>query len=253
MIRIVILSGGDISTNIIYNYIKACLTIEKIIIEKKVSPLKLAWRRTKKLGPFVVFGQVLFVVFNRIFFFRSKSRIKEIISSEGLNLSQVETNLISSVSNVNSDETIKQLKELNPDLVLVSGTRIITDKVLRGVTCPFVNIHVGITPKYRGVHGAYWALAENDIENCGVTIHLVDRGIDAGKILFQERVQVTPADDFNTYPYLQLAKALPLLCNGLQRVWFGDIPNRPGSGASRLWHHPTLFQYLRNWLVNGVK
>jgi methionyl-tRNA formyltransferase len=40
------------------------------------------------------------------------------------------------------------------------------------INSKFVNIHVGITPKYRGVHGTYWALVNNDVENSGVTVHL---------------------------------------------------------------------------------
>jgi folate-dependent phosphoribosylglycinamide formyltransferase PurN len=66
------------------------------------------------------------------------------------------------------------LKAINPDLVIVNGTRIISKKVLSSINSKFVNIHVGITPKYRGVHGTYWALVNNDVENSGVTVHFVD-------------------------------------------------------------------------------
>jgi folate-dependent phosphoribosylglycinamide formyltransferase PurN len=72
------------------------------------------------------------------------------------------------------------LKAINPDLVIVNGTRIISKKVLSSINSKFVNIHVGITPKYRGVHGTYWALVNNDVENSGVTVHFVDEGIDTG-------------------------------------------------------------------------
>ena len=41
-------------------------------------------------------------------------------------------------------------------------------------------MHAGITPQYRGVHGGYWAVVNNDPEHCGVTIHFVDKGIDTG-------------------------------------------------------------------------
>jgi folate-dependent phosphoribosylglycinamide formyltransferase PurN len=53
------------------------------------------------------------------------------------------------------------------------------------INSKFVNIHVGITPKYRGVHGTYWALVNNDVENSGVTVHFVDEGIDTGNIINQ--------------------------------------------------------------------
>ena len=34
--------------------------------------------------------------------------------------------------------------------------------MLQSVEAIFVNTHVGITPKYRGVHGGYWSLVKND-------------------------------------------------------------------------------------------
>jgi methionyl-tRNA formyltransferase len=44
-------------------------------------------------------------------------------------------------------------------------------------------VHAGITPRYRGTHGGYWVLLNNDPGHCGVTIHLVDPGIDTGSIV----------------------------------------------------------------------
>jgi folate-dependent phosphoribosylglycinamide formyltransferase PurN len=37
------------------------------------------------------------------------------------------------------------MKAINPDLVIVNGTRIISKKVLSSINSKFVNIHVGIT------------------------------------------------------------------------------------------------------------
>ena len=64
----------------------------------------------------------------------------------------------------------------------------------------------GITPLYRGVHGAYWALAEGRRDLCGVTVHRVDAGIDTGEVLAQVLIDPTPQDNFVTYPWLQVAE-----------------------------------------------
>jgi len=71
----------------------------------------------------------------------------------------------------------------HPDVVVVNGTRIIAEKVLHSVPATFLNTHSGITPLYRGAHGGYWALVKKDRANCGVTIHVVDAGIDTGGIV----------------------------------------------------------------------
>mgnify|MGYP003330073050 CR=1 FL=1 len=52
-----------------------------------------------------------------------------------------------------------------PDVIIVNGTSILSQSVLDSCNALFLNTHCGITPKYRGVHGAYWALVNNDNEN----------------------------------------------------------------------------------------
>src|SRR5690606_4856447 len=87
----------------------------------------------------------------------------------------------------------------------------ISKKILQGVNAVFINIHSGITPNYRGDHGGYWALANNDNENCGVTVFIANEGIDTGNILYQGLIQPTTKDNFVTYPYLQLGEGIGLL------------------------------------------
>jgi len=129
---------------------------------------------------------------------------------------------------------------------VVNGTRIISKKVLSSVACPFLNTHAGITPLYRGVHGGFWALANNDAAHCGASVHVVDAGIDTGGIVAQAMIYPTTADNFATYPLLQLAAGLPLLAQAVDDVLAGRLQIRPApAGPSRLWSHPTLSQYLR--------
>ncbi len=47
------------------------------------------------------------------------------------------------------------------------------------------NIHNSPLPKYRGVNPINWALKNNEISH-GVTLHIIDKGIDTGDILDQE-------------------------------------------------------------------
>ena len=49
-----------------------------------------------------------------------------------------------------------------------------------------INLHIGYLPFCRGAHPVFWAIAENNIT--GVTIHLVDEGLDTGNILFQKEI-----------------------------------------------------------------
>lgn len=152
---------------------------------------------------------------------------------------------------VNSEETVALLTSLRPALVVVHGTRIIDTRVLHSAGCPVINVHAGITPRYRGVHGGYWALAEQHPEWVGTTVHLVDPGIDTGGILGQTTFEVTGEDTFATLPDLHLVHGLPLLATQLEMVMAGSelepmgVGLAPGSG---LYYHPTAWGYLwRRW------
>ena len=101
------------------------------------------------------------------------------------------------------------------------GTRIIAARVLESAGCPVVNMHAGITLRYRGVHGGYWALAEQHPDWVGTTVHLVDPGIDTGGILAQTTFEVSDEDTIATYPDLHLVHGLPLLGAQVDKVMAG--------------------------------
>jgi folate-dependent phosphoribosylglycinamide formyltransferase PurN len=252
--RIILLAGRWETTAIVYNFLQQQFEVEKVILEEGVSRKDFLKRRIKKLGWFTVGGQILFQLLVskplRIF---SGQRIEEILRIYALDTAPIPEEKIIPVSSVNAHESLSALQQLSPSLVVVHGTRIIAKKILQEVSCPFINIHAGITPRYRGSHGAYWALANNDKENCGVTVHLVDAGIDTGTILFQQSIEITDKDNFITYPYLQLAEGLQLLKKAILQLMGGELKTVSNQLDSALWHHPTLWGYLLKRVRKGVR
>jgi folate-dependent phosphoribosylglycinamide formyltransferase PurN len=149
---------------------------------------------------------------------------------------------------------VEALKRSAPRVVVVGGTRIISGEVLDAVAAPFLNMHAGMTPRYRGVHGGYWALASGDREHCGVTVHVVDRGVDTGAVVAQARIEPTSRDSFATYPYLQLVTGLPLLVGAVRAALRGTLAESEGvPGPSRQWYHPTAWGYLATRVRRGVR
>jgi methionyl-tRNA formyltransferase len=252
-LRVVMLAGRDESSHIMYHALESEFDVVQVIMEVPVSRKRLLQNRIQKLGFFTVLGQVLFMVMNKVLAKTAASRIEEIKAHEKLDESPVESGRLAEVESINDDSVISLLRESQPDVVVVNGTRIIAKKILDAVDAPFINTHAGITPAYRGVHGGYWALAENDAAHCGVTVHLVDTGIDTGGVLYQKTVIPTEKDSFNTYPLLQLAGAIPLMKQALKDVAAGSLSPRQVDLPSRLWYHPTLWQYVGNYLSKGVK
>jgi folate-dependent phosphoribosylglycinamide formyltransferase PurN len=224
----------------------------KIIVEQHVPRRSLVRSRLKRFGLAHTAGQLAFIAFSRCLRRAAAARIAELIAAEGLDPQWPSGAELIEVTSVNAPDTIARLQQLQPKVVLVVGTRIISRRVLASVAAPFINYHDGITPKYRGIHGGYWASAEGDLANFGVTVHLVDPGIDTGEVLYQARLRPSVQDNYATFSYLQIAAALPLLERAAQDALAGTLTPQTVDLPSQLWSHPTLWGYVATGLRRGA-
>lgn len=254
MMKIVILGGESCFTQALYHAVNEVYPVERVVLDGHVNRKTMLYRRMKKIGFWKTMGQLLFkILAEPVLSIEAKARVKEISQQYGLDYSSIPDDKIIQTESVNSSLCIETLRSFEPDLILVVGTRIISQKVLDAVECPFVNMHTGITPLYRGVHGAYWALVENDLEHCGVTIHLVDKGIDTGEVIAQATIKPSPKDNFLTYPYLQLAAGIELELKMIAGLVSSKISTMNVQLPSVLRTHPTLWQYIHNRIWKKVK
>jgi folate-dependent phosphoribosylglycinamide formyltransferase PurN len=251
---VVLLASDGPATRMIYHALAREFPRVEVVLEHRLTKTSIFWRRLRRLGPVRTLGQVPFrVVVVPWLAKRAASRIAEIKRQYGLNDAPI-PRIAATVRSVNSVEARAAVLALHPSVVAVSGTRIIGREMLESVSAPFINMHGGITPLYRGVHGGYWALAEGRPDLAGSTVHRVDTGIDTGPVLAQATFAVTRTDSFATYPYLHTAVGLPALIAALRAARDGTL----GSGSSpalpsRLRTHPTLWEYLALRVRRGVR
>lgn len=251
--RIVLLAGDGLSTRAMYHGLRAEFDIVEVILERKPSALNMLRHRARKLGFAQTLGQLGFILYSRLLARASHSRIEQLLHKHGLSDAPIPAQAITHVTSANLRSVASRLRKLAPQAVVVNGTRILSKKLLAAVDAPFINTHMGMTPGYRGVHGGYWALANNDRAHCGVTVHLVDAGVDTGGILYQALIVPEADDNFATYPVLQLVQGLALMEAALRDVAGGSLVARVSEGPSRQWYHPTLFGYWKARLQRGVK
>ncbi len=250
--RVVLLTGDHDIGRAAARGLSARFPSLTVIVEHSVSRWSLLRRRIKRLGILHVIGQLGFMLFQRVQQQVVHARIAEIQSASGLTARWPADRALIRVPSVNSPECIAHLNRLAPRVILVVGTRIISQKVLGTFDSPFVNYHAGITPKYRGAHGGYWAKVEHDDANFGVTVHLIDAGIDTGAVLYQARISPSANDNYSTYPYLQIAAALPLLERAARDAIAGPLAPQAVRLPSRRYSHPTLWGYLWIGLLQGI-
>jgi folate-dependent phosphoribosylglycinamide formyltransferase PurN len=250
---IVVLAGEHPWTWAVANSLRRRFGEVPIILEAQQSKALLLRHRIRRLGWLTVVGQLAFWLFAKAVRPGYRRREQEILSRESLDVSPIKADLIR-VASVNDNQTIDKLRAFNPKVVIVSQTRIVARRVLASIPAVFINVHTGITPQYRGHHGAYWALVNGDPKNCGVCVHVVDPGVDTGPIIAQARIVPSPADSYFTYHWLQLAAALPLLTRAIEEALSGRLVTcKPRADVvSRQYYHPTLWGYLWSGLSRGV-
>lgn len=251
--RIVLLASDGLSTRAMYHGLREEFDIIEVILERKPSAIKMLRHRARKLGIAQTLGQMAFILYSWLLGRGSRPRIEQLLRRHGLSDAPIPTQMITHVASANDRGVVNRLRQLAPQAVVVNGTRILSKKLLAAMDAPFINTHMGITPAYRGVHGGYWALANDDLAHCGVTVHVVDAGVDTGGILYQALIKPEGNDNFATYPILQLAQGIPLMRAALHDVAAGRLCPRGSEGPSQQWYHPTLLGYWKARLRRGVK
>ncbi len=90
--------------------------------------------------------------------------------------------------NLRGDESERQIRELNPDFIVVAAYGQILPKNILDI-CPCINLHASILPKYRGASPIQAAILNGE-KQTGVTSMLMDEGLDTGDILQIAKVNI---------------------------------------------------------------
>lgn len=250
--RLVLLMAGGTLGNIAANHLAREFPGLVILREKPETKLAILKRRARLVGPLEAAGQAAAGLIFRLIDKTSRHRIVEICDTNSLDPRPPAGAAVIDIGSVNSETCRTQLAKLNPAAVAVYGTRIIGRKTLSCVPAPFVNYHAGINPKYRGQHPGYWARANRDPEHIGITVHLVDTGVDTGGVLAQKRVSLGSRDNISTYQFVQMAEALPVFTQCLREARSGELLPRKVDLPSGLYFPPTVWTYAWNGIRHGV-
>jgi phosphoribosylglycinamide formyltransferase 1 len=93
---------------------------------------------------------------------------------------------------------LKKVLRINPDFIISYGCSIIKGKFLEVFKKKMINIHLGISPYYRGSATNFWPFVKNQLQFLGVTFMMIDDGVDTGKIIHQFRPNLELGDNVHT-------------------------------------------------------
>jgi len=112
--------------------------------------------------------------------------LKRVALEHGLEVCQVES--------FAGADAVASLAELSPDVIVVAAFgQILPPRVLAVPPFGCINLHPSLLPKHRGPTPIPSSILAGD-EWTGVSIMLIDEGVDSGPILAQRRVKIAPQD-----------------------------------------------------------
>lgn len=149
---------------------------------------------------------------------KHKNRFSRYLDDRGIEYSNQITEIPEVyIKDINDDESVDVIKSLNPDIVIYRASPILSKKIFEIPKIAALNIHFGIIPEYRS-GGNFYAIRNNDFQNLGVSVHCIDKGIDTGSLLCQERIVLDANDDFGTIEAKTLILGTELLMEILEYI-----------------------------------
>lgn len=144
-----------------------------------------------------------------------------------------QTSLVDELVNANCEVWHTQEKietTVGFDFVISFGYKHILNKIIiESSKAPIINLHISYLPWNRGAHPNFWSFF--DSSPSGVSIHLIDEGVDTGPILFQRNVNFEKDVVTFSQAYKQLIQEIEsLFKENINKIIIGDYKPIPQVG-----------------------
>jgi folate-dependent phosphoribosylglycinamide formyltransferase PurN len=135
----------------------------------------------------------------------------------------------------NEASEIAEMRRIDPEVVLVFGTGLLRQPLIDGFPGRILNIHLGLSPYYRGAGTNFWPLVNGEPEYCGATIHFLDAGVDTGPIIAHVRPDMAPHDGPHDIGNKTIGAAARALADAAIAHMAGGVKGVPQAGGGRVY------------------
>lgn len=150
------------------------------------------------------------------------------------------------VSSPNSADAEAFIRTWTPDLVIARCKALLKEQVFSIPRLGTYVMHPGICPEYRNAHGCFWARATGDVDNVGMTLLRIDRGVDTGPVFGYFRVQSDPSESHVVTQHRSILEHLDAIRDRLLAIDAGAAsPIDTAGRRSAAWGQPWLSAYIR--------
>ena len=136
---------------------------------------------------------------------------------------------------INSEEWRQKIQSFSPRIIVVYGTSLLKDETISILPEGIINMHLGLSPYYRGSGTNFWPLYNNEPQYVGVTIHRIDRGIDTGPIIHQGRPHIEKGDNQHTIGNKTIQAGTKLMIQTITEVLENRAQFHPQTNKGKLY------------------
>lgn len=144
----------------------------------------------------------------------STSAAKQYALSKGILLLQP--------TNLKDPAFLKQLEDLQPELMVVVAFRMLPKEVWSMPPKGTINLHASLLPNYRGAAPIHWAVINRE-EKSGVSTFFINEKIDTGDLLLQESTTLTTDETAGTLHDKLASMGARLVCHTVRSIFDGNI------------------------------
>jgi len=135
----------------------------------------------------------------------------------------------------NHPAVVEGIRQARPDVVLVFGTGLLKRPLLDAFAGRLLNIHLGLSPYYRGAGTNFWPLVNREPEFCGATIHFLDEGVDTGPIIAHVRPDIRRGDGPHDIGNRTIVAAAEMLAEAAAAHAASPLRGVPQTGPGRVY------------------
>ncbi|HEV7350690.1 methionyl-tRNA formyltransferase [Telluribacter sp.] len=136
---------------------------------------------------------------------------------------------------------LEQLRDLRADLQVVVAFRMLPEAVWAMPPRGTFNLHASLLPQYRGAAPINWAIINGETET-GVTTFFIEKEIDTGKIIFQEKEPIYHDDTAGTLYERLMHQGVDLVVRTVEAIAGGSYPQEPQPELTEPKLAPKLFK-----------
>ena len=244
-IRVAVLVSQDVSDVYFANQMLKELNVVGVLIEqqyekvdqgimtragKAMKYLFTPWRLVKRLSDSRMAGE----------YYRLANSVgREFFGDEGRELKGVPPHCrvlrTQGKNAINQPTYVEWIRSLRPDVIAVCGTSILKGDILAIPPQGVLNLHGGLSQKYRGIWTTMWAVFNGEPEYVGATVHYVSAGIDDGDIVFQGRPPVAPEDNPESLYAKVVRLGAEMMIVAIKNIQAGTVTRYPLEEKGRLY------------------